>query len=204
MGACVFGIIRPCEHRLGGELREAWRAHLCGMCLSLRDDHGQLARLATNYDGLIISVLAEAQAPAVHGPGDGPGRRQAGPCPLRGMRRASVTAGDYARLAATVSLVLAAAKVRDHAADGDGPAGRPGLRRAATALAGNWEAGGARAGAQLGFDTSVLTAAVSRQEALEAQAGPGTSLLTITEPTEAATGAAVGHTAVLAGPPGHA
>jgi hypothetical protein len=99
--------------------------------------------------------------------------------------------------------VLAAAKVRDHAADGDGPAGRPGLRRAATALAGNWEAGGARTGDQLGFDTSVLTAAVSRQEALEAQAGPGTSLLAITEPTETATGAAFGYTAVLAGRPGN-
>jgi hypothetical protein len=199
MGACVFGIIRPCEHRLDGELREAWRAHLCGMCLSLRDDHGQLARLATNYDGLIISVLAEAQAPS----GDEASRRQAGPCPLRGMRRASVTTGEYARLAATVSLVLAAAKVRDHAADGDGPAGRPGLRRAATALARSWEAGGARAGGQLGFDTSVLTAAVARQEALEAQAGPGTSLLAITEPTETATGAAFGYTAVLAGRPGN-
>jgi hypothetical protein len=169
------------------------------MCLSLRDDHGQLARLATNYDGLIISVLAEAQAPA----GQGAARRDAGPCPLRGMRRASVATGDHARLAATVSLVLAAAKVRDHAADGDGLAGRPGLRRAATALARNWEAGGARAGGQLGFDTSVLTAAVSRQEALEAQAGPGTPLLAITEPTETATGAAFGYTAVLAGRPGN-
>jgi hypothetical protein len=58
----VFGIIRPCRHRLGGELGAAWQAHLCGMCLSLRDDHGQAARLATNYDGLVISVLVEAQA----------------------------------------------------------------------------------------------------------------------------------------------
>jgi hypothetical protein len=73
----VFGIIRPCRHRLGGELGAAWQAHLCGMCLSLRDDHGQAARLATNYDGLVISVLVEAQ-------------------------------------------VLAAAKIRDHADDGDG------------------------------------------------------------------------------------
>src|SRR6516165_7199617 len=111
MGACVFGIIRPCEHRLAGELREAWRAHLCGMCLSLRDDHGQLARLATNYDGLIISVLAEAQAEGA------PERRAAGRCALRRMRRADVAAGDCARLAATVSLVLEAAKMRDHADD---------------------------------------------------------------------------------------
>ena len=195
----MFGIIRPCRHRLGGELADAWGAHLCGMCLSLRDDHGQLARLATNYDGLIISVLAEAQAP----PGTDPSRRRAGPCPLRGMRRADVATGDCARLAATVSLVLAAAKARDHAADGDGLAGRPGLRQAATALARSWESRGARVGSALGFDTSVLTAAVSRQEALEAQAGPGTPLLAITEPTETATGAAFGYTAVLAGRPGN-
>jgi hypothetical protein len=119
------------------------------------------------------------------------------------MRRASVATGDCARLAATVSLVLAAAKVRDHAEDGDGIAGRHGLRRAASALARNWEADGARVGSQLGFDVTVLTEAVSRQEALEAQAGPGTPLLTITEPTETATGAAFGYTAILAGRPGN-
>ena len=56
--------------QLGGELGAAWQAHLCGMCLALRDDHGQVARLATNYDGLIISVLPEAQA-------DGPPERRA-------------------------------------------------------------------------------------------------------------------------------
>src|ERR1700740_1665943 len=71
---CVFGIIRPCRHRLGGELGAAWQAHLCGMCLSLRDDHGQAARLATNYDGLVISVLAEAQSDGA------PQRRTAGRC----------------------------------------------------------------------------------------------------------------------------
>ena len=113
----MFGIIRPCRHRLGGELAAAWQAHLCGMCLSLRDDHGQAARLATNYDGLVVSVLVEAQA------GTAPERRAAGRCALRRMRRADVAVGDCARLAATVSLVLAAAKMRDHAADGDGPPG---------------------------------------------------------------------------------
>ena len=128
----MFGIIRPCRHRLGGELAAAWQAHLCGMCLSLRDDHGQTARLATNYDGLLISVLAEAQADAA------PERRVAGRCALRGMRRADVAVGDCARLAATVSLVLAAAKMRDHVADGDGPANRAGVRTAAGMLARRW------------------------------------------------------------------
>lgn len=188
----VFGIIRPCRHRLGSTLGDTWRAHLCGVCLSLRDDHGQLSRIATNYDGLIISILAEAQSR------EAPGRRVAGPCPLRGMRRASVATGDCARLAACVSLVLAAAKIRDHAADGDGVLARPGLRAAASGLARGWETRGAQAGRQVSFDTTVLTAAVGRQDAIEAAAGPGTPLLTITEPTETATGAAFAHTALLA------
>jgi hypothetical protein len=190
----VFGIIRPCRHRLG-ELGAAWQAHLCGMCLSLRDDHGQAARLATNYDGLVISVLAEAQAAGA------PERRTAGRCALRGLRKADVTVGDCARLAATVSLVLAAAKIRDHADDGDGAYGRPGVRGAATALAGRWAAASARTGEQLGFEVGVLTEAVGRQLAVEAAAGPGTDLLTVTEPTETATAAAFAHTAVLAGQP---
>ncbi|MCG1043637.1 hypothetical protein KQH60_14360, partial [Mycetohabitans sp. B8] len=100
--------IWPCRHRLGRELTAAWRAQLCGLCLALRDDYGQAARIATNYDGLVVSVLVEAQSmtPAA--------RRTAGPCPLRGMRRADVATGECARLAAVVSLALAAARVRDH------------------------------------------------------------------------------------------
>jgi hypothetical protein len=39
-------------------------AHLRGLCLALRDDHGQLARTVTNYDGLVVSALVEAQSPA--------------------------------------------------------------------------------------------------------------------------------------------
>ena len=191
----MFGIIRPCRHRLGGELGRAWQAHLCGMCLSLRDDHGQAARLATNYDGLVISVLAEAQADGA------PERRTAGRCALRRMRKADVAVGDCARLAATVSLVLAAAKIRDHADDGDGAFGRPGVRGAATTLAARWTAASARTGQALGFEVGVLTEAVGRQTAVEAAAGPGTPLLAVTEPTETATAAAFAHTAVLAGKP---
>jgi hypothetical protein len=165
------------------------------MCLSLRDDHGQAARLATNYDGLIISVLAEAQADGA------PERRTAGRCALRGMRKADVAIGDCTRLAATVSLVLAAAKLRDHADDGDGAFGRPGVRGAATALAARWATASTRTGQQVGFEVGVLTTAIGRQTAVEAAAGPGTSLLTVTEPTETATAAAFAHTAVLAGKP---
>jgi hypothetical protein len=175
-------------------------AHLCGLCLALRKDHGQFARVVTNYDGLLISVLTEAQAA---GRNDG-WRRTAGPCPLRGMRTASVAQGEGARLAAAVSLVLASAKVRDHVADGDGWLARRPVALAARRVAASWGAAGARTGSAVGFDTAVLVDAVDRQVGIEALAGPGTPILAVTEPTETATAAAFAHTAVLAGRPGNA
>ncbi|SHI29230.1 hypothetical protein SAMN05444521_7032 [Streptomyces sp. 3214.6] len=200
-GVVVFGIVRPCSHRLGESLKAQWMAHLCGLCLALRGDHGQFARVVTNYDGLLISVLTEAQAERVT---SGGWRRTAGPCPLRGMRTASVAQGEGARLAAAVSLVLASAKVRDHVADGDGLLARRPVAVAARRVAASWGRAGERGGAAVGFDTAVLVDAVDRQVGIEALAGPGTSLLAVTEPTETATAAAFAHTAVLAGRPGNA
>ncbi len=196
----MFGIIRPCQHRLSDGMHTEWLAHLCGLCLALRGTHGQSARLATNYDGLLISVLHDAQIRRA--PGEL--RRTAGPCPLRGMRTASVARGEGARLAAAVSLLLASAKIRDHVLDGDGLLRRRTLASAAGRVARGWDRAAARSGAALGFDTDVLVAAVERQQDLESLTGPGTSLLAVTEPTETATAAAVAHTAWLAGRPTNA
>ncbi|WP_369238853.1 DUF5685 family protein [Streptomyces sp. R21] len=195
----MFGIVRPCSHRLGEGLKAQWMAHLCGLCLALRGDHGQFARVVTNYDGLLISVLTEAQTERASG-----GRRTAGPCPLRGMRTASVAQGEGARLAAAVSLVLASAKVRDHVADGDGLLARRPVALAARKVAASWGKAGARTGSDVGFDTAVLVDAVDRQLGIETLAGLGTPILTVTEPTETATAAAFAHTAILAGRPGNA
>ncbi|MGW5849516.1 DUF5685 family protein [Streptomyces sp. NPDC055254] len=195
----MFGIVRPCTHRLGERFKTEWMAHLCGLCLALRGDHGQFARIVTNYDGLLVSVLTEAQS----GPAPG-ARRTAGPCPLRGMRTAPVANGEGARLAAAVSLVLASAKVRDHVADRDGLLARAPIAAAARKVARGWDRAGARTGASLGFDTAVLVDAVDRQAGIETLAGPGTPVLVVTEPTETATAAAFAHTAHLAGRPGNA
>ncbi|MEU3227413.1 DUF5685 family protein [Streptomyces sp. NPDC006976] len=195
----MFGIVRPCTHRLSEGLKAEWMAHLCGLCLALRSDHGQFARIVTNYDGLIVSVLTEAQTERTPAQ-----RRTAGPCPLRSMRTAPVARGEGARLAAAVSLVLASAKVRDHVADRDGLLARRPVAAAARRVAAGWDRAGARTGARLGFDTAVLVDAVDRQTGIELLAGPGTPLLTVTEPTETATAAAFAHTAVLAGKPHNA
>ncbi|MEV4576151.1 DUF5685 family protein [Nonomuraea jabiensis] len=209
----MFGIIRPCGEHGCPSLRAAWRAHLCGLCLTLRDGQGQAARLATNYDTLIISVLTEAQL------GSAAPRRTAGPCALRGFRAAEVVdaRASGARLAAAVSLALGAGKLRDQVADGDALLGAahgaaleaalgPALGVARRRLATRWEAGGARLGAGVGFDTAVLVATVDRQLDLERRAASdgGLGVLELTAPTEEAVAAAFAHTAVLAGRPGNA
>ncbi|GAB3212888.1 DUF5685 family protein [Marinactinospora thermotolerans] len=194
----MFGILRPCRHALPDGLADEWTGHLCGMCLALRDDHGQAARVATNYDGLVISVLVAAQTPG------GTPTRTAGPCPLRGMRRAEVARGEGARLAAAVSLVLASAKVDDHVLDADGLYGRRAVRGAARRLAGHWARAARRSGGELGFDGGALLTVVERQREAEEAAGPGGDVLSVTAPTEEATGQAFAHTAVLAGRPHNA
>ncbi|MGN6795690.1 MAG: DUF5685 family protein [Streptosporangiaceae bacterium] len=194
----MFGIVRPCRHRFRGPLFGQWMAHLCGLCLTLRDLHGQSARLVTNYDGLLVSVLTEAQNPMV-----APHRR-AGPCALRGLRRADVldAAGEGARLAASVSLVLAAGKVRDHVTDGDGAYARRLVAQGAGAVAARWQAAGENTGDGIGFDTSILTDAIGRQGEIERASG--LRLADVTEPSQTAVSAAFAHTAALAGRPGNA
>ncbi|MEW9550766.1 DUF5685 family protein [Nonomuraea sp. NPDC050783] len=193
----MFGILRPCAAHGCPSLMRAWRAHLCGLCLTLRDGQGHGARLATNYDTLVVSVLAEAQLPSAAP------RRTAGPCALRGFRPAEVldARADGARLAAAVSLVLAAGKLRDHVADGEAAFGTVAARRR---LAARWQRGGARMAAGVGFDAAALAATVDRQLDVERSAGPATGLLALTAPTEDAVAAAFAHTAVLAGRPGNA
>lgn len=191
----MFGIIRPCRHRLSAGLHGDWLAHLCGLCLTLRDEHGHLARMVTNYDGLIISALVEAQSPRAEG------RRDAGPCPLRAMKGTSVAKGGGAQLAAAVSLVLASAKISDHVEDRDGAFARRSVALAARRMATRWADQGSLTGTRIGFDTAVLTEAVDRQGEIERAVRLGDSAVLATEPAELATSAAFAHTAVLAGRP---
>ncbi|MGW4826027.1 DUF5685 family protein [Amycolatopsis japonica] len=194
----MFGIIRPCRHRLSAGLHADWLAHLCGLCLALRDEHGHLARMVTNYDGLIISALVEAQSPRAEG------RRDAGPCPLRAMKGTSVAKGGGAQLAAAVSLVLASAKISDHVEDRDGAFARRSVALAARRVATRWADQGSRTGSRIGFDTAVLTEAVDRQGEIERALHLGDSAVLATEPAELATAAAFAHTAVIAGRPENA
>lgn len=109
----MFGLLQPCGHLLDDELRREWQSHLCGVCLALRDGHGQASRMVTNTDTVMVSVLAAAQRSSAVT------TRTAGPCPLRGMRTAEVvrSAEPGVQIAAAASLALAAAKADDVVAE---------------------------------------------------------------------------------------
>lgn len=198
----MFGLVAPCRHSLGAELHEVWRAHLCGTCLALRDGAGHAARAAVNHDGVVVSVLVAAQSSGAVG------TRTAGPCVLRGLRRAEVVRADEpsVRLAAGVSLLLAGGTVRDHVADGDVPAP---VRPAADLLGRRWERHGHRTLAGLGGTPAALLDVTAAQA--EAEAGPhghrGAGVRRVTDatvPTERAVAAALARTAEVAGRPADA
>lgn len=133
---------------------------MCGLCLGLRDGHGQMARAATNTDAIVLSVLTEAQRPQAAG------RSTAGPCPLRGMRRASVASAESpgVRLAATASLLLGAAKVRDHVDDGEAGALRA---RPMGMVADRWFDRARAGAADIGLDLAPLIEAIGEQALIE-------------------------------------
>jgi hypothetical protein len=171
--------------------------HFCGLCLELRDGAGQVARLTTNYDALVLSVLVEAQGEA------DADSRTAGPCALRGMRRQRIPTGDGPRLAATASLLLASAKLSDHLGDGDGLVARPGVAGLATRTADRYRAKASAIGGSIGLPVDRIAAAIGRQQAVEDQVVRGTPLSVVTAPTAEATGELFAHAAVLGGRPGN-
>jgi hypothetical protein len=128
----MFGLLRSSGCGLRAAERQAWVAHICGVCLALRHDHGQLARLATNYDAALLSVLYAAQCPTA------PAQMRHF-CPARWGGSAQVIAVDQpgSRYAGTVALLIAATRLADDIADAEGWARLlPGV---ATRLSQHWQ-----------------------------------------------------------------
>lgn len=183
----MFGVVHACQHTLDDELLAQWRAHLCGLCLSLRDSRGQLSRALTNTDAVMLSVLVEAQqtAPAA--------RSTAGPCPLRGMRTAQVVPSNAvaARLGATASLTLAAAKAADVRAEREHHLAPITLRhRAVGAMAGSLRRGAvADAPMAVAVDALRVLDDISGQGELERGISTGDDVLLATGPSARAAAA---------------
>ncbi len=188
------GILRPCRGHLGPALARRWQAHLCGLCLTLRDVAGQPERVLTGYDVLLLSVLVEAQAGRV-------GTAVAGPCPLRGLRPATVVSSrdPAAHLAAAGALLSGGAGLVDKLADGDLPRGtRAPARRVAARLVER----GRAAAARVGLDPSAVLSAPGA--AMAAERRPEDGLAALLAPAGAAVASLFAHTAVVAGCGGNA
>ena len=151
----------------------------------------------TNYDALVMSVLVRRRWRVLRRGGRPGGVGAAPDAPgVGGSRRRS-------RFAAAVSLLLAAAQLRDHVADRDGLAAATGCARPR----GVWPcAGPDRAPRPAASWVSARPCWPGRsagEPQLEAAAGRGSAVLAVTEPTETATAAVFAHTAVLTGRPGN-
>ncbi|TLF98903.1 regulator [Nocardia cyriacigeorgica] len=188
----MFGLLKPCAHSAAkyGVDPQQWQAHMCGLCLGLRDGHGHIARSATNTDAIVLSMLTEAQR---EGRVE---RTTAGPCALRGMRRAQVATADSAgiMLASTASLLLGSAKIRDHVEDGDTSVL---TRRPMVKVSTRWADAARRQARLIGFDVEPLVAALDSQADRERRA----HLLTLdelTEPAQLCAAEFFAHSAVLA------
>lgn len=158
----MFGMLRPCAHKAAdyGIDARLWQSHMCGLCLGLRDGQGQSARIATNTDAVVLALLTEAQTP------EPVRRRTAGPCPLRGMRTASVPVPDSApvQLAATAALLLGSARMRDHIQDGDMSSR---LHRPLAKVADRWSTSARERAERIGLDIEPLVVAIDAQAETE-------------------------------------
>lgn len=192
----MFGIVQPCRNSLSPALRRQWTGHLCGLCLGLRDGHGQAARATTNVDAVALSVLVEAQRD------EAIGTRRAGPCPLRGFRPATVVRADDPgiRHAVAVSLTMAATKLDDHVADRDGWIARVPVLPAAAVR--RWGGAGDRAAEEVGLDAGALRASVA--ESTRRESVTGRPFDEYAAPTEDAAALVLRHTATLADRPANA
>ena len=111
----MFGVLRGAGCSMKPEEQAHWMNHICGVCLALRDQAGHAARITTNYDAALLSVLCEAQSEA-------PTQQTTSCCPLRGSRfRAEVVAPENAgaKYAASIALTAGAVKIDDHVDDGE-------------------------------------------------------------------------------------
>lgn len=201
----MFGLLHACSHVLEPDLLERWRAHLCGLCLTLRDRHGQPARALTSTDAVALAVLVDAQreTPAA--------TRTAGPCPLRGLRSARVVTADDEgmRLAATASLTLAAAAAQDRRVEREHHLAADGLvdriaDGAATRLAPTLARRAHRDGEMARrIDLDRTLADLAGQGRHESALRPGGSVLSVTGPSAAAAGRIFAASATVAGRPGN-
>lgn len=185
----MFGVLKGAACAMEPGLRLQWTGHTCGVCLALQDRYGLVSRIATNYDAALLSVIYDAQTPQ-------PQARRLSYCPLRKSFKAEVVAAnspgvDYA---ASMALMAASSRIRDHLEDNEGPSRL--FRGLAAGVSNRWMRAARETTASLGLDAEIIEAQIRRQPVVEAR--PDQVFSFYARPTELAVGTAFGNTAILA------
>jgi len=180
----MFGIIRGCglDHRQ----RQDWKAHYCGLCLALGKYHGQTARLMLNGDGVLLSVLCEAQSRQKY-------ERTRHRCVFARGKAVSVIHPDapgpgYGSL---VSAFMSAAVISDHIQDRDSRVVY--AKKIFSKLAAKWHKSAGNLSPVFRFDPDSIEKQLRQQDRVEKCTGM--DFLFYSQPTELAAAAAAVHTA---------
>ena len=116
----MYGYIRPDRGELRGREYELFRAEYCGLCQTLRERYGPMARFVVNYDLTFMAMVLSTGKPVTQ-----PLR-----CPVHPLQKRSVVCADEAlTTAADYSVILTWWKLSDTISDEKGP-------KAAAALTG--------------------------------------------------------------------
>lgn len=108
----MFGLLKSCH--LDKSQKGAWTSHYCGLCVSLSQNFGDIFRVFTNSEGVLVSLLCEAQSTERLKVSD---HR----CLLRRRRKTSIVSPNsvFSKYAAVVSSLIASSKIVDQVVDRD-------------------------------------------------------------------------------------
>jgi hypothetical protein len=191
----MFGHLRIQSCRLEEQDRSLYHAHFCAVCHNLHGFAGWDASLLTNYDVTLWSLVAAGLVPEAANQ-----RAQRRPCTAVPFRRVEVQplGVQLGATLASLTILLAWAKLEDHRHDGGALLGRLGQ-----AWLGRRERKARSYLLRQGYPLASLLELPGRQ--LEVEQGcsgsgrmrPERDLLALSAPTEAAIGDAFGWIAVL-------
>ena len=102
----MFGFVTASLEELSEEQKNRYQAVYCGICRAIRDEDGQLSRMALSYDMAFLALLLMS----LYEPEETTGL---GRCIAHPGRRRPWTDNEYIRYAARMNVALACFKARD-------------------------------------------------------------------------------------------
>ncbi len=185
----MFGTINPCYFNF--KQKEIYQSHLCGICISLKKQFGNFSRINTNTEGVILSVLCEAQK-------NQPAQTLFYRCALNKFKSIPIVAPSDISVsyAAHLSLLMGATKLLDHTYDKDN--WMKFFSFLIKKISCKWYQKVKNNSNKFNFNVDLISNEVNLQNSVEKQSGNFNFFST---PTQNATGYAFAHTALLAQKP---